>query len=188
MGRSNMKPLLHIIKNLILTIVLCITASAWCAAEKKNVLITGGAGYIGSQTCKALYQAGYQPIAYDNLSRGHKELVKWGPLEIGDISDRQMLKEVIAKYNPVAVIHFAALKAVGESVADPAKYYFNNVYGTLVLLDTLREMGDQECDLFQHRSCLWNPRNTCCHRRERRPTDQPLRPYQSDGRTDLKRF
>jgi len=136
-----MKPLFHIKKTLILTIVLCITASAWCAVEKKNVLITGGAGYIGSQTCKALYQAGYQPIAYDNLSKGHKELVKWGPLEIGDISDRQMLKEVIAKYNPVAVIHFAALKAVGESVADPAKYYFNNVYGTLVLLDTLRETG-----------------------------------------------
>ncbi|MBS0652741.1 MAG: UDP-glucose 4-epimerase GalE [Verrucomicrobia bacterium] len=131
-------------KLLSLIVILYASASAWCAdspRQPKAVLVTGGAGYIGSQTCKALRQAGYLPVAYDNLCNGHKELVKWGPLEVGDISDREKLKAVISQYSPIAVIHFAGLKAVGESVKDPAKYYFNNVYGSLVLLDTLKEMN-----------------------------------------------
>ncbi|MBX3719670.1 MAG: UDP-glucose 4-epimerase GalE [Parachlamydiales bacterium] len=136
--------MLHRCKLFILIILLSAKASAWTAEPthpSKTVLVTGGAGYIGSQTCKALRQAGYLPIAYDNLSNGHREQVQWGPLEVGDVSDREMLKEVIARYRPIAVIHLAALKSVGESVKDPAKYYFNNVYGSLVLLDTLKEMG-----------------------------------------------
>lgn len=136
--------MLHSCKLFILIILLSAKASAWTAEPphpSKTVLVTGGAGYIGSQTCKALRQAGYLPIAYDNLSNGHREQVQWGPLEVGDVSDREMLKEVIARYRPIAVIHLAALKSVGESVKDPAKYYFNNVYGSLVLLDTLKEMG-----------------------------------------------
>lgn len=102
------------------------------------VLVVGGAGYIGSHACKALAQAGYLPVAYDNLSLGHAHAVKWGPLEIGDIADRAQLDEVLARHKPVAAMHFAAFAAVGESVAEPEKYYLNNVSATLVLLAALR--------------------------------------------------
>lgn len=105
------------------------------------VLVTGGAGYIGAHACKALAGAGYTPITYDNLVYGHREAVKWGPLEVGDISDRERLEGVMRKYNPIAVMHFAAYAYVGESVEDPAKYYRNNVAGTLTLLETMRNCG-----------------------------------------------
>lgn len=106
-----------------------------------NVLVTGGAGYIGSHTCKALAKAGFTPITYDNLVHGHAWAVKWGPLEKGDILDAQRLSEVTSKYEPAAVIHFAAFAYVGESVENPAKYYRNNVVGTLTLLDAMRQHG-----------------------------------------------
>lgn len=106
-----------------------------------NILVTGGAGYIGSHTCKALAKAGYTPITFDNLIYGHKWAVKWGVLEIGDINDKRRLKEVLEKYNPIAVIHFAAFAYVGESVKEPAKYYQNNVCGTLTLLEAMQEKG-----------------------------------------------
>jgi UDP-arabinose 4-epimerase len=106
-----------------------------------NVLVTGGAGYIGSHTCKALAQAGYLPVTYDNLTRGHEWAVKWGPLERGDLLDATRLSEVLAMYRPEAVIHLAALAYVGESVSEPAKYYRNNVVGTLNLLDVMRRAG-----------------------------------------------
>jgi UDP-arabinose 4-epimerase len=109
--------------------------------ERKTVLVTGGAGYIGSHTCKALARAGYRPVAYDNLEYGHRWAVKWGPIEIGNILDRGRLDEVIAKYRPVAVMHFAAYAYVGESVLDPAKYYRNNVVGSLTLLEAMRDGG-----------------------------------------------
>lgn len=102
-----------------------------------NILVTGGAGYIGSHTCKALALAGYTPVSYDNLVNGHRWAVKWGPLEEGDISDRDRLNAVIAKYQPAAVMHFAAYAYVGESVKDPGKYYRNNVAGTLNLLEAM---------------------------------------------------
>ena len=85
----------------------------------KNILVTGGAGYIGSHACKALSQAGYTPVTYDNLEYGHKWAVKWGPLEIGDIKDRSRLDQVIEKYRPEAVMHFAAYAYVSESVEIP---------------------------------------------------------------------
>src|SRR5579871_1053020 len=110
-----------------------------CIQAKESILVTGGAGYIGTQTCKALHEAGYLPIVYDNLCNGHAEAVKWGILEVGDILDRARLEEVLDKYHPQAAIHLAALKAVGESVKDPAKYYKNNVLGSIVLLDLLKE-------------------------------------------------
>lgn len=106
-----------------------------------NILVTGGAGYIGSHACKALAQAGYSPIAYDNLVYGHPWAVKWGPLELGDIVDRSRLNEVIKQYQPKAVMHFAAYAYVGESVQDPGKYYRNNVVGTLTLLEAMRDHG-----------------------------------------------
>jgi len=103
----------------------------------KKILVTGGAGYIGSHTCKALKNAGYMPIAYDSLVRGNRWAVNWGPLEIGDIADRDKLLKVCKKYDPVAVIHFAAFAYVGESVTNPNLYYHNNVMGTISMLDTL---------------------------------------------------
>jgi len=103
------------------------------------ILVTGGAGYIGSHTCKALAKAGYLPVTYDNLSRGNYEAVKWGPLEIGELADQAKLREVIARHRPAAVVHFAALAYVGESNENPALYYGNNVGGTAALLEVMRE-------------------------------------------------
>ena len=106
-----------------------------------NILVTGGAGYIGSHACKALAKAGYTPIAYDNLVYGHEWAVKWGPFELGDIADRKRLDGVIKQYQPEAVMHFAAYAYVGESVQDPGRYYRNNVAGTLILLEAMRDHG-----------------------------------------------
>ena len=104
-----------------------------------NILVTGGAGYIGSHACKALAEAGYTPVSYDNLVYGHRWAVRWGPLEEGDINDRARLDVVLAQYQPAAVMHFAAYAYVGESVQEPGKYYRNNVAGTLTLLEALRD-------------------------------------------------
>ena len=79
-----------------------------------SILVTGGAGYIGSHTCKALRRAGFDPISYDNLSRGNPEAVQWGALEFGELTDKLRLREILARYRPAAVIHFAALAYVGE--------------------------------------------------------------------------
>ena len=115
--------------------------TGWDKIMAGNVLVTGGAGYIGSHTCKALAQAGFTAITYDSLVYGHEWAVKWGPFEHGDILDRELLLEVLKHFRPLAVIHFAAFAYVGESVTDPAKYYHNNVVGTLSLLDAMRETG-----------------------------------------------
>ena len=104
-----------------------------------TILVTGGAGYVGSHACKALAARGYRPVVYDNLVHGNVESVKWGPLEIGDIADRALLDAAIERHRPRAVMHFAAFTYVGESVADPGKYYRNNVAGTLSLLEAMRD-------------------------------------------------
>jgi UDP-arabinose 4-epimerase len=106
-----------------------------------SILVTGGAGFIGSHTCKALRHAGFDPVCYDNLTRGNPESVKWGALETGDLADGARLRSVIAKYRPRVVVHFAALAYVGESNENPAAYYRNNVGGTAELLDAMRECG-----------------------------------------------
>ena len=107
------------------------------------ILVVGGAGYIGSRTCRALADEGFQPLTYDNLSRGHKEFVRWGPLQVGDILDRDLLRSTISTHRPVACIHFAAFAYVGESMAQPALYYRNNVVGSLNVAEALLESG---CD------------------------------------------
>jgi UDP-glucose-4-epimerase GalE len=104
-----------------------------------KVLVTGGAGYIGSHACKLLAAKGFEPIVYDNLSRGNRWAVKWGPLEEGDISDPTRLREVFEKYRPAALMHFAAYAYVGESVGNPLLYYRNNVGGSTSLLQAAIE-------------------------------------------------
>jgi len=101
----------------------------------KHVLVTGGAGYIGAHACKALSKAGYIPVCFDNFSTGWKQAVKYGPLEEGDLADRARLEEVFALYRPMAVMHFAALSLVGESMANPAKYWSENVNNALNLIE-----------------------------------------------------
>ena len=105
----------------------------------QSILVTGGAGYVGSHACKALAVAGYRPVVYDNLSRGHREAVCWGPLLEGDLHDRERLVAALREHQIGAVMHFAAFAYVGESVAEPAIYYRNNVGGTLALLSAMRE-------------------------------------------------
>src|SRR5215210_2509963 len=106
-----------------------------------KILVAGGAGYIGSHTCLDLFGNGFIPVVYDNLSNGHAEFVKWGPLEVGDIRDRGKLEEVLRKHKPVAIVHFAAAIEVGQSVNDPAAYYDNNVSGTITLLRAAQAAG-----------------------------------------------
>src|SRR3990167_8080018 len=103
------------------------------------VLVTGGAGYIGSHVCKALAQAGYLPVVYDNLSTGHAYAVKWGPFVQADLQDRAKLKEAFQTFKPKAVIHLAASALVSESMINPGLYYHNNITSTLALLDTMKE-------------------------------------------------
>ncbi len=103
------------------------------------ILVVGGAGYIGSHTNKELNRRGYQTLIYDNLVYGHKESVKWGKLEVGDLAEEEHLERIFQE-NPIdAVLHFAAYAYVGESVAKPAKYYKNNVCNTIQLLDIMRK-------------------------------------------------
>jgi len=99
--------------------------------------VTGGAGFIGAHTCKALAAHGLHPIAFDNLSRGHREMVRWGPFVQGDILQPADLHRVFELYQPKSVIHFAALAYVGESVAQPLAYYQNNVSGLINVLDAM---------------------------------------------------
>lgn len=106
-----------------------------------RVLVTGGAGYIGSHACKALARAGYEPVVFDNLSTGWKNAVKWGPLVQGDLMDRASIDAVLAEYRPDAVMHFAALSLVGESMKDPGLYWRVNVGGALNLLEACAEAG-----------------------------------------------
>jgi len=107
----------------------------------KHVLVTGGAGYIGSHACKVLAQSGYVPVTYDNLSTGWKDAVKFGPFERGDLNDRENLDRVFQQYKPVAVMHFAAFSQVGEAMEQPGKYWRNNVLGSLTLIEAAAENG-----------------------------------------------
>jgi UDP-arabinose 4-epimerase len=105
----------------------------------RTVLVTGGAGYVGSHCCKAFAQNGWNVVVFDNLSRGWRDLVRWGPLIEGDLNDADALKRAIAETKPHAVAHFAAFASVGESTHKPELYYRINVAGTLNLLEAMRE-------------------------------------------------
>jgi len=105
------------------------------------ILVTGGAGFIGAHTCKALAANGLHPIAFDNLSRGHRDMVRWGPFVHGDILQPAELDRAFERYQPKSVIHFAALAYVGESIAQPLAYYQNNVSGLINVLDAMVRHG-----------------------------------------------
>jgi len=107
----------------------------------KTVLVTGGAGYIGSHCCKAFAEAGWSVVTYDNLSRGWRDAVKWGPLVEGDIADAGTVAAALRQYRPDVVAHFAAYAYVGESVEFPELYYRNNTFGTLVLIEEMLKAG-----------------------------------------------
>lgn len=107
----------------------------------KHVLVTGGAGYIGSHACKALRAAGYVPVTFDNLETGWRDAVKFGPFVQGDLLDRAALDAAFGQYEPVAVMHFAALSQVGESMKEPGRYWRNNVLGSLTLIEAAVAAG-----------------------------------------------
>jgi UDP-arabinose 4-epimerase len=139
-----------------------------------NVLVTGGAGYIGSHTCKALAGAGHLPVTLDNLSLGHRAAVRWGPLVVGDVLDAPALRAALRAHSIGGVIHFAASAYVGDSLRDPASYYRNNVATTLSLLDAMREVGVRDLVFSSSCSVYGDP--------ERLPVDEscalrPLSPY-----------
>ena len=138
-----------------------------------RIMIVGGAGYIGAHVNKVLHGKGYSTLVVDNLSRGHRELVKWGEFVQGDIGDAAFLGRVFDEYPVDAVMHFAAFAYVGESVTAPEKYYLNNVANTLTLLRIMREKGvgrfifSSTCSTYglplhipiteEHRQCPINP-------------------------------
>ena len=107
----------------------------------RNILVTGGAGYIGSHACKALEASGYVPVTLDNLEAGHRAAVKWGPLVEGDLANKELLTDTLAKYQIVGVMHFAAYACVPESVENPGKYYRNNLLNSINLLDAVVTAG-----------------------------------------------
>jgi UDP-arabinose 4-epimerase len=145
----------------------------------QNVLVTGGAGYIGSHVCKMLSAAGYRPIALDDLCLGHREFVQWGALVEADVRDRDAVIRTIYDYDVVAVMHFAAHAYIGESISDPAKYYDNNVSGLLALLDAMRATDTKR--LVFSSTCAVYGEPDVLPIVETTPT-QPINPY---GRSKL---
>ena len=123
-----------------------------------RVLITGGAGYIGSHAAKALAGAGHEGVVYDNLSTGHLWAVKWGPFEHGDVNDTVALAEVMRRHRIEAVLHFAARSYVGESAVRPDIYYRNNVSGSIAVLDAMRAAGVQKI-VFSSTCSTYGARN-----------------------------
>ncbi|MCG6533151.1 MAG: UDP-glucose 4-epimerase GalE [Syntrophales bacterium LBB04] len=144
-----------------------------------NILITGGAGYIGSHTCKALAGLGYLPVSLDNLVYGHTWAVKWGPFIKGDITDALVLDQIFSDYQPQAVIHFAAYAYVGESVEHPAKYYENNVGGSIALLEAMRRHGCSNIIFSSSCSTYGIPQQVPI------PEEHPQSPINPYGRTKL---
>ena len=142
--------------------------------SSKAILVTGGAGYVGGHTCKALRNAGYLPIVIDNLSTGHESFVKWGQLVQADISDADAVTQAIKTYDVSSVLHFASSAYVGESVTDPQRYYENNVAGALSLLRVMLEVGCP--NLIFSSSCAVYGEPDKVPIRESAPK-QPINPY-----------
>lgn len=149
------------------------------AGNSRKILVTGGAGYIGSHTCKALARRGYQPVVFDSLENGHRGAVKWGDFESGDLLEPAGLGRVFERHGVAAVVHFAAYAYVGESVLAPAAYYRNNVVGSMNLLDAMRSSG-VEAVVFSSTCATYGvPRRTPISEDQ---SQQPINPY---GRSKL---
>jgi len=133
------------------------------------ILVTGGAGYIGSHVCKALKQCGFFPVTIDNLSLGHRWAVKWGPLIEGDIGDHNLVKNICEKYQIKGLIHLAAFSNVRESMASPLKYYENNVGKTIKMLSAIK--GHVEYFVFSSTCAIYGKPKTIpiCESHEKRP-------------------
>ncbi|MGO6986517.1 UDP-glucose 4-epimerase GalE [Rhizobium leguminosarum] len=145
----------------------------------RYILVTGGAGFIGSHICKALSRAGMIPVTYDNLSTGHADSVRWGPLIRAELADAAALRRTLAEFSPDCVIHCGANAYVGESIDMPRKYYRNNVVGSLTLLEACL---DQEIDrIVFSSSCATYGVPASLPIREESP-QHPVNPY---GRTKL---
>lgn len=141
-----------------------------------RILVTGGAGYIGSNVCSALYRAGHEPIVYDNLSQGHLRNIRWGTCEIGDIRDRARMTEVITKYQPQAIMHLAGLIDVAESIRNPKIYLENNVDGTNEVIRAAKDFGLPI--IFSSSCSVYGNNSTGGLFREDHPIN-PLNPYAS---------
>jgi len=144
-----------------------------------RVLVTGGAGYIGSHTAKVLAGAGYVPVVFDNLSSGHRWAVQWGPLVEGDLADVGLIRRTLVQYNIEAVIHFAASAYVGESMAVPEKYFRNNVINTLNLLEAMLAVGVGNFIFSSSCATFGIPGRTPV------PDDHPQRPVNPYGESKL---
>ena len=142
--------------------------------DKKYILVTGGAGYIGSHTCKELAKAGYTPVTFDNLSNGHTHAVKWGPFIEGDIRNIDDLNSAFEAYPFSAVIHFAGLIEVGESVQKPELYYQNNVVGSLNLLNAIKDYKVTNIVFSSTCAVYGIPENVPITEDEKK---QPINPY-----------
>lgn len=141
---------------------------------KEKILVTGGAGYIGSQNCKYLFKNNFIPITFDNLSEGNIDAVLWGELVIGDLLDNKKINEALKKYKPLAVMHFAANAIVSESMQNPKKYYENNVSGTLNLLNAMLENDIK--NLIFSSSCATYGHPSSCPIKET-SIQNPISPY-----------
>ncbi len=144
-----------------------------------RVLVTGGAGYIGSHAAKALAKAGHEPLVLDNLSAGHRWAVKWGPLFEIDLKDAERLPLIMKQERVEAVMHFAASLLVGESVELPRKYYWNNVVNTLHLLDAMQDAGVKIIVFSSSAATYGNPQQVPI------PEDHPKEPVNPYGETKL---
>jgi len=141
--------------------------------------VTGGAGYVGSHTCKLLSRSGFEVVVFDNLSRGHRDFVRWGRLIEGDLRDRPLLREALRWSRPDVILHFAAFAYVGESIEHPGRYFDNNVAGTLSLLEAMRESGQDKLIVSSTCATYGQP--------ERMPIteDTPQRPINPYGASKL---
>ncbi|MEJ2008065.1 MAG: UDP-glucose 4-epimerase GalE [Acidobacteriota bacterium] len=144
-----------------------------------RVLVTGGAGYIGSHTAKALARAGHETVVLDDLSTGHREAVKWGPFVEGDLGDKDLLDKVFKEHRIEGVLHFAACLLVGESMTNPQKYFWNNVVKTLVLLDTMKARGVKHIVFSSSAATYGNPEKVPI------PEDHPKNPVNPYGESKL---
>lgn len=139
-----------------------------------NVLVAGGAGYVGSHVCKALARAGHRPIVLDSLAHGHRDAVRWGPLVQAEIADRHAVGQAIAAHRIDAVMHFAAWIFVGESMQDPLKYFTNNLGGTIALLEAAMAAGVRKLVFSSTAAVYGEPRAVPIP--ESHPTE-PINPY-----------